>query len=42
MSLTVSLGALLVVYALPDDLPLVVFRWVLGSVFVLFIPGYSR
>ena len=42
LSLTVSLGALLVVYALPDDLPLVVFRWVLGSVFVLFIPGYSR
>jgi hypothetical protein len=40
LSLTVSLGALLVVYALPDDFPLVVFRWVLGSVFVLFIPGY--
>jgi len=40
LSLTVSLGALLVVYVLPDDFPLVVFRWVLGSVFVLFIPGY--
>jgi uncharacterized membrane protein len=40
LSLTVSLGTLLVVYALPDDLPLVVFRWVFGSVFVLFIPGY--
>ncbi|MGB9023225.1 MAG: DUF1616 domain-containing protein [Candidatus Bathyarchaeia archaeon] len=40
LSLTVSLGTLLVVYALPDDFPLVVFRWVLGSVFVLFIPGY--
>ena len=39
LSLTVSLGTLLVVYALPDDFPLV-FRWVLGSVFVLFIPGY--
>jgi hypothetical protein len=40
LSLTVSLGTLLVVYAFPDDFPLVVFRWVLGSVFVLFIPGY--
>jgi len=40
LSLTVSLGTLLVVYALRDDFPLVVFRWVLGSVFVLFIPGY--
>jgi uncharacterized membrane protein len=40
LSLTVSLGTLLVVYALPDDFPLVVFRWVLGSLFVLFIPGY--
>jgi uncharacterized membrane protein len=40
LSLTVSLGTLLVVYALPDDFPLVVFRWMLGSVFVLFIPGY--
>jgi len=40
LSLTVSLGTLLLVYALPDDFPLVVFRWVLGSVFVLFIPGY--
>ncbi len=40
LSLIVSLGTLLVVYVLPDDFPLVVFRWVLGSVFVLFIPGY--
>jgi len=40
LSLTASLGTLLVVYALRDDFPLVVFRWVLGSVFVLFIPGY--
>jgi len=40
LSLTVSLGTLLVVYAFPDDFPLVVFRWVLGSLFVLFIPGY--
>jgi uncharacterized membrane protein len=40
LSLTVSLATLLVVYALSDDFPFVVFRWVLGSVFVLFIPGY--
>ena len=40
LSLTVSLGTLLVVYALPEVFPLVVFRWVLGSLFVLFIPGY--
>jgi len=40
LSLTAFLATLLVVYALPASFPLVVFRWVLGSVFVLFIPGY--
>jgi len=31
---------ILVVYALPTDLPLAAIRWVLGSIFVFFIPGY--
>jgi uncharacterized membrane protein len=30
----------LVIYAVPPDFPFVALRWVLGSVFVLFIPGY--
>ena len=28
------------VYTLPTDLPFVAVRWILGAVFVLFIPGY--
>ena len=38
--LIVSATTVLVIYALPAELPLVAVRWVLGSVFVLFIPGY--
>ena len=38
--LIVSVATVLVIYALPAELPLVAVRWVLGSVFVLFIPGY--
>ena len=39
-SLAVSLVTLLAIYTLPAVFPLVAIRWVLGSVFVLFIPGY--
>ncbi len=39
-SLTVSLLTLLVVFTVPPELPFVILQWVLGSVFVLFIPGY--
>jgi hypothetical protein len=39
-ALGVSLMTILVVYALPTDLPLAAIRWVLGSIFVFFIPGY--
>jgi hypothetical protein len=35
-----ALVTTLTIYALPTDLPLVAVRWVLGAVFVLFIPGY--
>jgi len=28
------------IYAVPSEFPFVALRWVLGSVFVLFIPGY--
>ena len=31
---------MLVIYAVPSEFPYEVLRWVLGSVFVLFIPGY--
>ena len=39
-SVTASLMTVLAIYTLPSELPLVVVRWVLGSVFVLFLPGY--
>jgi len=38
--LAVSFATVLVIYAVPPDFPYVALRWVLGSVFVLFIPGY--
>jgi len=38
--LAISLATLLVIYAVPSELPFVALRWALGSVFVLFIPGY--
>jgi hypothetical protein len=40
MSVSISLVNVLVIYTLPTELPLVAARWVLGSVFVLFLPGY--
>ena len=33
--------ALVAVFLIPDSLPIVVFRWVLGSILVLFLPGYA-
>jgi len=39
-SAAISLVTVLVIYTLPTEYPLVVVRWVLGSVFVLFLPGY--
>jgi len=39
-SVAASLMTVLVIYTLPSELPLVAVRWVLGSVFVLFLPGY--
>jgi len=39
-AVAVSLLTMLVIYLLPEQFPLVAARWVLGSVFVLFIPGY--
>jgi hypothetical protein len=40
VSVAMSLMTVLVIYIVPSQLPLVVLRWILGSVFVLFIPGY--
>jgi hypothetical protein len=39
-SVAISLMSMLVVYTIPSQFPLVALRWILGSVFVLFIPGY--
>jgi hypothetical protein len=39
-SLAVSVATIIAIYLLPASLPLVAIRWVLGSLFVLFIPGY--
>lgn len=39
-SVAVSLITVPVIYALPTEFPLVMVRWILGSVFVLFLPGY--
>jgi len=39
-ALAASLGTVLVIYLVPSQFPLVVLRWILGSLFVLFIPGY--
>ncbi|MGA3297079.1 MAG: DUF1616 domain-containing protein [Candidatus Bathyarchaeia archaeon] len=39
-SLTLSFATVLAVYVMPAIYPLVVLRWVLGLLFVLFIPGY--
>jgi len=40
VSLIVSLAAIISVYVIPSTFPFEVFRWVLGSLFVLFLPGY--
>jgi uncharacterized membrane protein len=40
LAVAASLLTLLAIYALPGQFPFVAVRWVLGSVFVLFIPGY--
>lgn len=39
-SVAASLMTVLAIYTLPTELPLVAVRWVLGAVFVLFLPGY--
>jgi hypothetical protein len=40
LPLVASLATLLVVYLAPSSFPLIALRWVLGSMFVLFLPGY--
>jgi hypothetical protein len=39
-SLGISFVTILVIYLTPPELPFLVLRWALGSVFVLFLPGY--
>ncbi|RLG40312.1 MAG: hypothetical protein DRO05_06700 [Thermoproteota archaeon] len=38
--LGVILGTLLSIYFLPSSLPWVAIRWILGSIFVLYLPGF--
>jgi uncharacterized membrane protein len=38
--LAASLATLAAVYVVPATYPAVVFRWIIGSVFILFVPGY--
>jgi len=40
VSLTATLATVLAIYSLPAEFPFAILRWTLGSVFVLFIPGY--
>jgi hypothetical protein len=40
LPLSACLATLLVVYLVPSRFPLIALRWVLGSIFVLFLPGY--
>jgi uncharacterized membrane protein len=40
ISLIISLAAIMSVYVIPSTFPFVIFRWILGSLFVLFVPGY--
>jgi hypothetical protein len=40
-SAVLAFAAILSIYVVPADLPWVSIRWVLASVFVLFIPGYA-
>jgi len=36
-----TFATLLAIYVLPDTYPIVVFRWVAGAVFLLYLPGYT-
>jgi ABC-type multidrug transport system fused ATPase/permease subunit len=39
-SLALSFATMAAIYVLPASFPFVVLRWVLGSLFIIFIPGY--
>lgn len=40
-SFVLAFATIVSIYVVPPDLPWVSIRWVLGSVFVLFVPGYA-
>jgi uncharacterized membrane protein len=40
MSLTISILALMCIYIIPANSPLVALRWILGTALVVFMPGY--
>jgi hypothetical protein len=35
-----TLSTFLAIYVMPSVYPLIIFRWIIGSMFVLFLPGY--
>lgn len=35
-----TLSTFLAIYVMPSTYPLIIFRWIIGSMFVLFLPGY--
>jgi len=39
-SLVVCFAAILAVYVFPSSFPFILFRWMVGLLFVLFVPGY--
>ncbi len=41
VSAVASFGAILAIYLVPSEFPIVVVRWVFGAVFILFIPGFA-
>jgi uncharacterized membrane protein len=40
-SLVFSLAALAAVYVFPSTFPFIILRWIVGLLFVLFVPGYA-
>jgi hypothetical protein len=41
ISVVFSLAAVLAVYLFPSNFPFIIFRWIVGLLFVLFVPGYA-
>ncbi|MGC9069263.1 MAG: DUF1616 domain-containing protein [Thermoprotei archaeon] len=40
-TITVVMGALMMIFVVPSVWPFVIIRWIFGSLFILFLPGYA-